>query len=735
MTVLPILLIVVGVLLLLALATGLWWQRRASAVPAGPRTVADLVSKRTAEGAFVTEQPAAREPADSMRADSMPADSTPAGPEPVVDPVVAEIEADAAEQEEAGAREGEAPAADDAAGRPAPPDPLDAGADAAGADAAGAGAAGAEVGSHGSPGGVLGADAPWRRASLLSTAPAAGGVPPEAEPATDRTPGGVPALALLRRPRQSGPRDPGPAPAFATAGPGRGLDAVPDAVDDDLAVDGPDVPAEATPGVAPAAEAATAEPPAAEVVVAEPSAAEVVVAEPPVGDPVVPPAPAVDSDAADPAVPAADRAVADPAVADPAVADPAVADSPVADPAVAAAPAAGADVGESAVAAPQPVGRPVVEDRPHWSIPGYGVDRHEIEPGSPASETARSAPGSFPSADPDVMFDSPPTPEPPVPAEPPVEEPAGDGLLGAALAGVVTPDAPAITTGPRMAEPAAPTVAGPSSDGTPAAESPATEARAHPPAAGRYAADVAAGPPAAGPEATAPVTDPGRPRRDPTLLAAEQAAADLALLRTFGSADLGSRPERAPVVALESCARRGSEPLEGAAQPVRFRAVRRDGTAIPDAAVALLDDRGRESSAGRSDVAGTGELRAPHPGGYVLVATAPDHQPGAVALTVGDAPVVADVLLVRSASLVGRVTGEDGPITGARITLVQDGEVVDSTDSGEGGGYAVTDMAAGEYALSVAAAGCEPHVALVVVPDEAELVLDVELQPAGVPAG
>ena len=47
----------------------------------------------------------------------------------------------------------------------------------------------------------------------------------------------------------------------------------------------------------------------------------------------------------------------------------------------------------------------------------------------------------------------------------------------------------------------------------------------------------------------------------------------------------------------------------------------------------------------------------------------------------------------------------------------------------------VADLAAGEYAVSVAAAGCEADVVLVVVADEAERVHDVELEPAGVPAG
>ncbi len=228
---------------------------------------------------------------------------------------------------------------------------------------------------------------------------------------------------------------------------------------------------------------------------------------------------------------------------------------------------------------------------------------------------------------------------------------------------------------------------------------------------------------------------PTRTRRDPAHLAAEHAAADLALLRTFGATDLGSRPDRAPVVALQSAPVPEAAPAAGAPQPVRFRTARRDGAIVDDAAVALLDDRGREASTGRSDAAGSGELDAPHPGAYVLIATAAGHQPGAVALTVTDAPLDADVLLVRSAALVGSVTGEDGPIAGARVTVVQDGEIVEATNTDADGRFRVADLAAGEYAVSVAAAGCEPDVDLVSVADEAEQEHDVDLAAAAVPAG
>ncbi|MHA6779999.1 carboxypeptidase regulatory-like domain-containing protein [Pseudonocardia saturnea] len=386
----------------------------------------------------------------------------------------------------------------------------------------------------------------------------------------------------------------------------------------------------------------------------------------------------------------------------------------------------------------------VVTDRPDHSrvdlVPVDGPPEVDGALASPAADQADDVrepadhsdiaphpePDDFPSTDPDVLFDSPPE-------APAADEPAPDDVTGAPAAEEPADDTPApgasateavaasdVPAGPRESPPApddvaavAPPVEAPR---TWTAETPAPEVAAEP------AESTTAQPRPTGPARRSP--------RDPAHLAAEQAAADLALLRTFG--DPSARPERAPIVALEGTTRPESPRPVGAAQPVRFRAVRRDGTQVAGAAVALLDDRGHEVGTGRS---ATGELTAPHPGAYVLVATAPDHQPGAVALTVGDAPVDADVLLVRSAALVGVVIGEDGPLAGARVTLVQDGEVVDVAETDADGAYLVADLASGEYAVSVAAAGCEADVVLVVVADETECVHDVELEPAGVPAG
>jgi hypothetical protein len=221
---------------------------------------------------------------------------------------------------------------------------------------------------------------------------------------------------------------------------------------------------------------------------------------------------------------------------------------------------------------------------------------------------------------------------------------------------------------------------------------------------------------------------PRRGRKTPDERAAEQAAADLALLRTFGFADPGLSPDSAPVVEMEHPGEQKAAVEAGDAQPVRYRVIRRDGSVVGGAAVTLLDDRGGDVASGAADAEGRGELLAPSPGSYVIISTAAGHQPGAMAITVPGTET--DVLIARSASVSGSVHGQDGPIAGARITLVQDGEAVDAVDTAADGTYRISDIGAGEYGLSVAAPGCEPVATLIDIPDEADVRHDVELEPA-----
>ena len=160
----------------------------------------------------------------------------------------------------------------------------------------------------------------------------------------------------------------------------------------------------------------------------------------------------------------------------------------------------------------------------------------------------------------------------------------------------------------------------------------------------------------------------------------------------------------------------------------------RDGRGIHGATVTLLDDHGRETASTRTRSDGHGVLTARHPGGYMLVTAADGYQPGAITVAVTDAPVDAEIPLTRSASIAGSVGGEDGPIVGAQLALVQDGEIVDATESAADGAYRFVDLAAGEYGLSVTAYDCEAAAFVLALADEADLRQDVDLVPAGLPS-
>jgi hypothetical protein len=222
--------------------------------------------------------------------------------------------------------------------------------------------------------------------------------------------------------------------------------------------------------------------------------------------------------------------------------------------------------------------------------------------------------------------------------------------------------------------------------------------------------------------------------------AAEHAAVDLALLRTLGFADPNPRPGTAPVVDL-AVPHEDEEPLApGQAVPVRFLVVQRDRLPVADAVVTLLDPRGRQTASASADVAGRGEITAPRPGGYVLVAAADGHQPGVVALTVPDteyAVAEVEVQLVRSSTVAGAVreTGGSG-VAEVAVSLLQDGELVATTITAADGGYRFGELAAGEYTIAVAREGRELRAVPVRVGEEADAAQDVVLAgPLAQPSG
>ncbi|CAM5345655.1 1,4-alpha-D-glucan glucanohydrolase OS=Streptomyces alboniger OX=132473 GN=CP975_29995 PE=4 SV=1 [Streptomyces alboniger] len=154
-----------------------------------------------------------------------------------------------------------------------------------------------------------------------------------------------------------------------------------------------------------------------------------------------------------------------------------------------------------------------------------------------------------------------------------------------------------------------------------------------------------------------------------------------------------------------------------------------DGTAVPGAAVTLVDVAGQQAGRGASGDDGRYALTTPGAGSFVLIAAAGGHQPRAVTVTVGERPVELDVVLGGAGRLAGTVRTADGtPVRDAAVTLTDvTGEVVATTRSGREGGYVLAELVAGEYTLAAGAPAFRPAALPVSVQASRETRQDVEL--------
>ncbi|GGQ18270.1 MFS transporter [Streptomyces roseolilacinus] len=165
-----------------------------------------------------------------------------------------------------------------------------------------------------------------------------------------------------------------------------------------------------------------------------------------------------------------------------------------------------------------------------------------------------------------------------------------------------------------------------------------------------------------------------------------------------------------------------------------------DGTPVPGAALTLLDARGRQAGRGASGAGGRYALGTPAAGAYVLIASAAGHRPRALTLTAGarpDGPVERDIVLGGAGRLRGTVTTPDGaPAEDVTVTLTDArGEVVASVRTGPDGGYVLTDLLAGDYALTAGGPGLGPTALPVGVHAERETWQDVEITGGAVLCG
>ncbi|MBU3064643.1 MFS transporter [Nocardia sp. NEAU-G5] len=178
-------------------------------------------------------------------------------------------------------------------------------------------------------------------------------------------------------------------------------------------------------------------------------------------------------------------------------------------------------------------------------------------------------------------------------------------------------------------------------------------------------------------------------------------------------------------------------PLAAEGRTVSGRITHADGSAVPGAALTLIDQRGHQVSRAGGSITGDFVLEPPAPGSYVLIVSAGGHQPAAVNLVVAGHPQRLDIPLQGSGELSGIVhTVDTRPVADATITLTDmRGEVVGAAVSGADGGYSCQGVVSGVYTLVAVAEHMRPSAITLTVPDSGQLRHDIELAPMAVLTG
>ncbi|MFG2456866.1 MFS transporter [Streptomyces sp. NPDC048523] len=171
-----------------------------------------------------------------------------------------------------------------------------------------------------------------------------------------------------------------------------------------------------------------------------------------------------------------------------------------------------------------------------------------------------------------------------------------------------------------------------------------------------------------------------------------------------------------------------ARPARTAGAPVCGTVRHTDGTAVPRAALTLIDMAGAQIGRGSSGEDGRFALSTPGAGSYVLIAAASGHQPQAVSVMIGARPLELDIVLGGAGRLTGRVLTDGTPVRDATVTLTDaHGQVVATTRSGHDGVYVITELVAGEYTLAAGAPAFRPVALPATVRASRDTRLDVEL--------
>ncbi|QWF80776.1 MFS transporter [Amycolatopsis sp. CA-230715] len=202
----------------------------------------------------------------------------------------------------------------------------------------------------------------------------------------------------------------------------------------------------------------------------------------------------------------------------------------------------------------------------------------------------------------------------------------------------------------------------------------------------------------------------------------------------------GAYPAAAPITnsAPAGASVNGSIPSNGA-QTIAGHIRRQDGSSVAGAALTLIDQRGRQVGRATGGGDGSYSVGTPGPGTYVLIVSAPGHQPQASSVVVNaGAPAKLDLTLTGSGEVTGlvRVAGQGTPLGAATVTLTDErGEVTGAFITQADGVYTFHGVGAGSYTLVASAEHFRPVAVTLAVPDSGQLRHDVDLTGAVLLAG
>ncbi|SDX24680.1 drug resistance transporter, EmrB/QacA subfamily [Amycolatopsis xylanica] len=168
----------------------------------------------------------------------------------------------------------------------------------------------------------------------------------------------------------------------------------------------------------------------------------------------------------------------------------------------------------------------------------------------------------------------------------------------------------------------------------------------------------------------------------------------------------------------------------GGGQPVTGHIRRQDGTHVTGAALTLIDQRGRQVARGTGAADGSYSVTTPLNGTYVLIVSAPGHQPQASSVVVGNGPAKLDITLTGSGGVTGvvRKAGEGSPVGGATVTLTDDrGDVSGAFITLADGAFTFQGIGAGHYTLVASGERFRPVALTLTVPDSGTIAHDIEL--------